>query len=67
MINMKLFGDLLSKSEVSQVAVNPFVLNAPFLYPLKTSENRKGGENRCIGNEWANSEKSILAPINPIL
>ena len=20
---------------------NPFVLNAPFLYPLKTSENRK--------------------------
>ena len=22
-------------------SVNPFVSNAPFLYPLKTSENRK--------------------------
>ena len=24
-----------------RLAVNPFVPNAPFLYPLKTSENRK--------------------------
>ena len=37
---------------------NPFVLNAPFLYPLKASEKRKvfwcfqGVEKRCIGNEW---------------
>ena len=23
------------------VTINPFVPNAPFLYPLKTSENRK--------------------------
>ena len=23
------------------VLINPFVPNAPFLYPLKTSENRK--------------------------
>ena len=32
---------------------NPFVLNAPFHYPLKTSENRKV-EKGCIGNEWVN-------------
>ena len=37
---------------------NPFVPNAPFFYPLKTSENRKvfwyfqGVEIGCIGNEW---------------
>ena len=40
--------------------VNPFVPNAPFLYPLKTSENLAalwcfyGVEKRCIGNEWVN-------------
>ena len=38
--------------------LNPFVPNTPFLYPLKTSENRKifgcfqGIEKRCIGNKW---------------
>ena len=37
--------------------VNPFVVNAPFLYPLKTSENRKvfcfqRVEKGFIGNEW---------------
>ena len=37
---------------------NPFVPNAPFLYPLKTSENLtvfwcfQGVEKGCIGNEW---------------
>ena len=31
---------------------NPFVPNAPFLYPLKTSENLQGFEKGCIGNEW---------------
>ena len=40
--------------------LNPFVPNAPFVYPLKTSENHKvfwcfhGVEKRCIGNEWVN-------------
>ena len=29
--------------------VNPFVPNAPFLYPLKVSE---GEEKGCIVNEW---------------
>ena len=44
---------------------NPFVPNAHFLYPLKTSENRKifwcfqGVEKGCIGNEWV----SKLLPI----
>ena len=38
--------------------LNQFVPNAPFLYPLKTSKNRKafkyfqGEEKGCIGNEW---------------
>ena len=34
------------------IEVNPFVPNAPFLYPLKTSENRKvfdvfRGQRKC--------------------
>ena len=38
--------------------VDPFAPNATFLYPLKTSENRKvfwyfhGVEKGCLGNEW---------------
>ena len=38
--------------------INPFVPNAPFLYPLKTSENPKvfgcflGVEKGCIGSKW---------------
>ena len=31
----------ISESALSKRAFNPFVPNAPFLYPLKTSENRK--------------------------
>ena len=39
--------------------VNPFVPNAPFLCPLKTSENLtvfcfQGVEKGCAGNEWVN-------------
>ena len=40
---------------------NPFVPNSSFLYPLKTSENRKvlwcfqGVEKGFIGNEWVSS------------
>ena len=39
---------------------NPFVPNAPFLYPLKTLENLtfflcfRGVEKECIGNKWVN-------------
>ena len=37
--------------------LNPFVPNAPFLYPLKRSENLSflifsGVEKACIANEW---------------
>ena len=36
--------------------INPFVPNAPFLYLLKTSENRfQEVESGCTGNEWVNS------------
>ena len=40
--------------------INPFVPNAPFLFPVKTSENLKvfwrfqGVEKLCIGNKWVN-------------
>ena len=43
---------------VKVIPFNPFVLNAPFLYPLKTSENRtvfwcfQGVKKGRIGNEW---------------
>ena len=46
---------------------NPFVHNAPFLYPLKTSESRKvfqffqEVEKGCIGNEWVNIFVAINA------
>ena len=49
----------LSKDHLQKhCKVNPFVPNAPFLYPLKTSENVKvfwgfqGVEKGCIGNKW---------------
>ena len=41
-----------------EIAFNLFVPNAPFLYPLKTSENREiflcfqGVQKGCIGSEW---------------
>ena len=35
-----------------KVMLNPFVPCAPFLYSLKTSENRKVG---CIENKWLNT------------
>ena len=50
-------------------SVNPFVPNAPFLYPLKTSENCKvfwcfqGLEKGYIGNEWVNNFSPT--PSNP--
>ena len=44
--------------------VNPFVPNAHFLYPLKTSENCKifcfhEVEKGCIGNEWVKTDVFI--------
>ena len=46
-------------SQKSIFSLNPFVINATFLYPLKTSEKLtvfwcfQGLEKGCIGNEWA--------------
>ena len=46
---------------------NPFVPNAPFLYPKKTSENRtvfflyfQGVEKGCIENKWVKHVVSML-------
>ena len=44
---------------------NPFFPNAPFFYPLETSENRKvfgyfqGVEKGCIGNGWVKINRFI--------
>ena len=45
----------------ASVGVNPFVPNAPFVYPLKTSKKHKvfwcfqGVDKEYIGNEWVNN------------
>ena len=47
-----------SLNNKSPSVFNPFVPNAPFLYPLKASENRKGFccflgvKKGCIGSRW---------------
>ena len=47
--------------------IDPFFLNAPFLHPLETSENRKvfccfqGVEKWCIGNGWVKIMKKIFS------
>ena len=53
---------------MNDTLINPSVPNTPFLYNLKTSENRKVlcfqvAEKGCIGNEWVNT--TILQ--NPLL
>ena len=46
--------------------INPFVPNAPSLYPLKTSENLtifwcfQEVEKGCIGNKWVNGKTCIF-------
>ena len=55
-----IWGSSVAKNQTkpSNMFVNPFIPNAPFLYPLKASENRKvfwcfqRVEKGCIGNEW---------------
>ena len=50
----------------SEAVLNPFVPNAPFLYPVKTSENLtvswcfQGVEKECVGNEWVNIRNRCL-------
>ena len=52
-----------NKNEIADLfTFNLFVCSAPFLYPLKTSENLQvfwcfqGVEKGCIGNKWVNKE-----------
>ena len=51
---------VIRKTNYYFVHRNPYAPNAPFLYPLKTSENLKifccfqGVEKRCIRNNWVN-------------
>ena len=53
------------KEIIPTLQLNPFVPNAPFLYPLKTSENRKvqGVEKGCTGNEWVNQTHLTILEI----
>ena len=37
------------------------VSNAPFFYPLKTSENFQGVEKGCIENKWVTYRASLEA------
>ena len=54
-----------SRSGIYLSLINPFIPNAPFLYPLKTSENRKvfwcfqGMEKGCMGDKWVNCKNKI--------
>ena len=53
--------------------LNPFFPNAPFFYPLKTSENLtifwcfQGVEKGCIGNEWVNVLSSLKTSWQAVL
>ena len=38
---MKKESLLVSSDAYTECSINPFISNAPFLYPLKTSENLK--------------------------
>ena len=61
---------MISPENINLVEINPFVPNAPFLYPLKTSENRKvfwcfqRVEKGCIGNEWVKFKNLINLKLN---
>ena len=54
------FSSINSLRSLGVPLFNPFIPNAPFLYPLKTSKNREvfwcfqGVEKGYIGNEWVN-------------
>ena len=56
-------SEKINKLLADKKLFNPFIPNAPFLYPLKTSENGKvfccfqGVENTFIGNEWVNTKR----------
>ena len=43
---------------------NPFVLNAPFLYPLKTSTCFQGVDKGYIRKKWVNKATSRFIAVN---
>ena len=47
-----------------KMRINPFVLSAPFLYPLKTSMF-SGKEKGCIGNKWIKTFGKTIHKIYP--
>ena len=48
----------------SCTSLNPFVSNAPFLFPLKTSENRFGGYRKgALGTNGLSEFKDTLKAI----
>ena len=62
-------NNLRIEKKVETYDTDPFVPNAPFLYPLKTSENLtvfcfQGVEKGCIRNEWVNSNHNIADPVD---
>ena len=64
--NIRLFAKTSSPCIWKTRKVNPFVTNAPFLYPLKISENHKvfscfqGVEKGCIRNKWLNVNLAMV-------
>ena len=62
----RVFGDTKK-----YVYLNPFVPNAPFLYPLKTSEDFmifwcfQRVEKRCIGNVWVKGRYLYITSLHP--
>ena len=71
----EIFANFLYNAAIT----NPFDPNAPFLYPLKTSENHEaffffffffqGVEKGCLVNKWVNyvNTKSVTLVFNILL
>ena len=63
----KFFSNCFAKISLPRSCIYLFVPNAPFLYPLKASENHtvfwcfQGIEKGGIGNEWVNCQNSPKA------
>ena len=66
--NELLINFTMDKNVRPPLWVNPFVPNAPFLYPLKKSENLtvfwcfQGVEKECIRNKWVKCRVFIFNP-----
>ena len=64
-IKSRLYHNYFSEN-LRKLFFDSFVTNAPFLYPLKTSENHKvfwcfqGLEKGCIGNKWVKNHIRLI-------